>query len=186
MSKGPNYSPEVDGFYVDELPARMDNPKTVVELARNATRKSTISRSRRSLHHKRNTSKPHTSSKDDSNSSDSGLSSMLGRLWYGLRKGRESALGSLSKRSNGKLESGAVVVGPIKDPHTVIPADVMFSPRRVALYSTMVTLLVHNPYYLSRIVHNVKHYECDALLAIVLDSVFCSQAFESALTSLFS
>ncbi|KAJ2857663.1 RasGAP protein [Coemansia erecta] len=186
MSKGPNYSPEVDGFYVDELPAKMDNPKTVVELARNATRKSTISRSRHSLHHKRNTSKPRASSKDDSNSSDSGLSSMLGRLWYGLRKGRESALGSLSKRSNDKLESGAVVVGPIKDPHTVIPADVMFSPRRVALYSTMVTLLVHNPYYLSRIVHNVKHYECDALLAIILDSVFCSQAFESALTSLFS
>ncbi|KAJ1903878.1 RasGAP protein [Coemansia sp. IMI 209127] len=186
MSKGPNHNPEVDGCYVDEMPAKMDNPKTVVELAENATRKSTISRSRRSLNYKKNSSRPRTSSKDDSANSDSGLSNMLGRLWYGLRKGRESALGSLSKISNGMLESGAVVVGPVKDPHTVIPADVMFSPRRVALYSTMVTLLVHNPYYLSRIVHNIKHYECDALLAIVLDSVFCSQAFESALTSLFS
>ncbi|KAJ1667509.1 RasGAP protein [Coemansia sp. RSA 1646] len=192
MSKGLNRKTELDSCYADELPAKMDKPETVVKLDgdKPPPRRSTITRSRRSQHYKNKTSnRSRASAKDDdTNNSDSGLSSILGRLWCGLRRGRESVLGagSLSKKSNGMLESGAAVVGPVKDPHTIIPADVMFSSKRVALYSNMVTLLVHNSYYLSRIVHNIKHHECDALLAIILDSVFCSQAYEPALTSLFS
>ncbi|KAJ1814306.1 RasGAP protein, partial [Coemansia sp. RSA 2599] len=48
------------------------------------------------------------------------------------------------------------------------------------------TLLVHNPFYFSRIVSRVKYHECDALLSIVLDSVFGSPAYESSLTALFT
>ncbi|KAI7822296.1 Rho GTPase activation protein [Kickxella alabastrina] len=62
----------------------------------------------------------------------------------------------------------------------------MFSSERASLYSMMVTLLVHNPSYLSRVISHVKYHECDALLSIVLDSVFGSPAYEPALTALFT
>ncbi|KAJ2416636.1 RasGAP protein [Coemansia sp. RSA 2530] len=60
----------------------------------------------------------------------------------------------------------------------------MFSPQRTTLYARMVTMLVRNPYYLTRIVSHVKHHECDALLSIILDSLF--GAYEPLLTALFT
>ncbi|KAJ2551645.1 RasGAP protein [Coemansia sp. RSA 1933] len=177
MSKGlKHHKLEV---HVDEMPAKMDKPEPVVELNGKQTHiKDTVSASRHSR-------KKKASTKEDTGSTDSaGLGGMLGRLWGSLRRGRDSS--TQSRRSKTLLETGAAVVGPVRDPHTVIPADVLFSPRRAALYSNMVTLLIHNPYYLSRVIHSIKHYECDALLAIILDSVFSSQIHEAALMSLFS
>ncbi|KAJ2039873.1 RasGAP protein [Coemansia sp. S3946] len=84
------------------------------------------------------------------------------------------------------VESGAAAVGPVRDPYVVIPADIMFSPQRTALYSNMVSMLVRNPYYLTRIVSHVKHHECDALLSIILDSLFGGPAYEPLLTALFT
>ncbi|KAJ1744690.1 RasGAP protein, partial [Coemansia sp. RSA 1591] len=62
----------------------------------------------------------------------------------------------------------------------------MFSPHRASLYSSMVSLLVRNPYYISRIVYNVKYHECDALLSIILNSLFGDVAHEPSLISLFN
>ncbi|KAJ1902095.1 RasGAP protein [Kickxella alabastrina] len=132
---------------------------------------------------------------------DATPSSWLNRLWYGIRKNRESPPSSISSSSSSRksrtklsgnngskttIESGAILVGLVKDPNAVIPAHVMFSSERASLYSTMVTLLVHNPSYLSRVISHVKYHECDALLSIVLDSVFGSPAYEPALTALFT
>ncbi|KAJ2421612.1 hypothetical protein IWW41_005490 [Coemansia sp. RSA 2522] len=76
--------------------------------------------------------------------------------------------------------------GDIRNPCVAIPADIMFSPHRASLYSSMVSLLVRNPYYISRIVYNVKYHECDALLSIILNSLFGDVAHEPSLISLFN
>ncbi|KAJ2743771.1 RasGAP protein [Coemansia sp. BCRC 34301] len=120
-------------------------------------------------------------------------SSWLGRLWCGIRRRTDATSSSPSEGSSGTrslpgaiTECGGAAVGPIKDPHVVIPADIMFSPQRTALYASMVLMLVRNPYYLTRIVSHVKHHECDALLSIILDSLFGSPAYEPLLTVLFT
>ncbi|KAJ2851986.1 RasGAP protein, partial [Coemansia erecta] len=149
--------------------------------------------------------------KQNSNSNNeddsSTLGGWLGRLLCGLRKFRESSAttnGSNNGNGNGNsnssssrkirskpsvaiVESGAVIIGPVKDGNNVaIPAEIMFSTQRASLYSAMMTLLVHNPFYFSRIVSRVKYHECDALLSIILDSVFGFPAYEPSLTALFT
>ncbi|KAJ2308035.1 RasGAP protein [Coemansia sp. RSA 2706] len=84
------------------------------------------------------------------------------------------------------VESGSAAVGDVRNPSVAIPADIMFSPQRAALYSSMATLLVRNPYYIARIVYHVKYHECDALLAIILNSLFGDQAHEPSLIALFN
>ncbi|KAJ2231667.1 RasGAP protein [Coemansia sp. RSA 1722] len=145
---------------------------------------------------------------NDNDNYESGSSSggWLGRLLCGLRRIREGTAStngsSNSGNGNGKssssssktrskpsvaiVESGAVVIGPVKDSNVAIPAEIMFSTQRASLYSAMMTLLVHDPFYISRIVNRVKYHECDALLYIILDSVFGSPAYELSLTSLFT
>ncbi|KAJ2853703.1 hypothetical protein FB639_006497, partial [Coemansia asiatica] len=147
--------------------------------------------------------------KQNSNSNNeddsSTLGGWLGRLLCGLRKFRESSAttngsnncnGNSNSSSSRKIrskpsvaivESGAVIIGPVKDGNNVaIPAEIMFSTQRASLYSAMMTLLVHNPFYFSRIVSRVKYHECDALLSIILDSVFGFPAYEPSLTALFT
>ncbi|KAJ2658885.1 RasGAP protein [Coemansia sp. RSA 1200] len=182
-----NNGAKLNGYYIDVMPSIMDKPETIVKLGEENTCK-TKSHSRKYT----STTNANISKDDTSNNSSSGLVGLLGRLWCGLRKGRgdsDGLAGSGGAHATGSgaiLESGGVVVGSVKNLNAFIPADVMFSPRRAALYSRMLTMLIHNPYYLSRIIHSVKHYECDGLLAILLDSLFVSQAHELALTSLFS
>ncbi|KAJ2745961.1 RasGAP protein, partial [Coemansia pectinata] len=62
------------------------------------------------------------------------------------------------------VESGAAAVGPVRDPYVVIPADIMFSPQRTALYANMVSMLVRNPYYLTRI--EIVELEVDRTMSI--------------------
>ncbi|KAJ2496915.1 RasGAP protein [Coemansia sp. RSA 1972] len=106
--------------------------------------------------------------------------SWLGRLWYGIRRLRDT------KEPRAVVERGMAAAGDIRNPCVAIPADIMFSPHRAALYSSMVSLLVRNPYYISRIVYNVKYHECDALLSIILNSLFGDAAHESSLIALFN
>ncbi|KAJ2442469.1 hypothetical protein GGF42_006941, partial [Coemansia sp. RSA 2424] len=125
-------------------------------------------------------------------------SSWLGRLWCGIRRRTDaidssSSSSSLGSRGGGArllpgaiAECGGAAVGPVRDPHIVIPADIMFSPQRTALYANMVSMLVRNPFYLTRIVSHVKHHECDALLSIILDSLFSGPVYEPLLTALFT
>ncbi|KAJ2811637.1 RasGAP protein [Coemansia furcata] len=131
-----------------------------------------------------------TSSALQLSSGDDTSSSWLGRLWSGLRRRAETAepteAPGTSPVPGAIVESGAAAVGPVRDPHVVIPADIMFSPQRTALYGNMVSMLVRNPYYLTRIVSHVKHHECDALLSIILDSLFGGPAYEPLLTALFT
>ncbi|KAJ2079552.1 RasGAP protein [Coemansia sp. S100] len=131
-----------------------------------------------------------TSSSHQLSSSDDTPSSWLGRLWSGIRRRAEAADASEPSGTcampGAIVESGAAAVGPVRDPYVVIPADIMFSPQRTALYSNMVSMLVRNPYYLTRIVSHVKHHECDALLSIILDSLFGGPAYEPLLTALFT
>ncbi|KAJ2610460.1 RasGAP protein [Coemansia sp. RSA 1804] len=165
----------------------MDKPETLVKLGEINTRKANSNSGKYT-----STANANISKDDTGNKLSSGLAGLLGRLWCGLRKGRgdsDGLAGGGGARATGSgaiLESGGVVVGSVRNLNAAIPADVMFSPRRAGLYSRMLTMLIHNPYYLSRIIHSVKHYECDGLLAILLDSLFVSQVHELALTSLFS
>ncbi|KAJ1998199.1 RasGAP protein, partial [Coemansia thaxteri] len=118
-------------------------------------------------------------------------SSWLSRLWCGIRRRTETpdAAESFSTRlamPGAIVESGAAAVGSVKDPYVVIPADIMFCPQRATLYATVVSLLVRDPYYLTRVVSHVKHHECDALLSIILDSLFSAPSHEPLLTALFT
>ncbi|KAJ2622526.1 RasGAP protein [Coemansia spiralis] len=187
MRKGRKYSIDPDSSYADGMPAKKDETETIVELEGKDT---SSTGSTRPIAPKRSVSKLRSGKPDvdGSNNGDSGSSSSwLGRLWCGIRRGRDSTTGSAtSETETGILESGAAVVGPIKNPHAAIPADIMFSSKRAALYSKMMTLLIRNPYYISRIINQIKHHECDALLTIILDSVFISRAYEPALTALFT
>ncbi|KAI8320137.1 Rho GTPase activation protein [Martensiomyces pterosporus] len=110
------------------------------------------------------------------------------RMWCGIRRQRGSSNGTRSSARNSVagLESGSVVVGSVRDPGMVIPADIMFSQQRAKLYGNMIKLLVKNPYYFSRIVSQIKYHECDALLSIILDSVFSGPVHEPSLTALFT
>ncbi|KAJ2886783.1 RasGAP protein [Coemansia aciculifera] len=131
-----------------------------------------------------------TSSAQQLSSSDDTPSSWLGRLWSGIRRRAEAAEAleapDTCSMPGAIVESGAAAVGSVRDPYVVIPADIMFSPQRTALYANMVSMLVRNPYYLTRIVSHVKHHECDALLSIILDSLFGGPAYEPLLTALFT
>ncbi|KAJ2513208.1 RasGAP protein [Coemansia sp. RSA 2049] len=157
----------------------MDKPETLVKLGETNTRKANSNSGKYTSSANANITKD-----DTGNNLSSGLAGLLGRLWCGLRKGRgdsDGLAGGGGARATGSgaiLESGGVVVGSVRNLNAAIPADVMFSPRRAGLYSRMLTMLIHNPYYLSRIIHSVKHYECDGLLAILLDSLFVSQVHE--------
>ncbi|KAJ2452170.1 RasGAP protein [Coemansia sp. RSA 2336] len=116
---------------------------------------------------------------------ENGATSWLGRLWSGIRRLRESGSpGTESAKT--MVESGTAAVGSVRNPSIAIPADIMFSPQRAALYSTMTTQLVRNPYYISRIVHQVKYHECDALLNIIFNSLFGDSTHEPALIALFN
>ncbi|KAJ1778910.1 RasGAP protein, partial [Coemansia sp. RSA 1824] len=108
--------------------------------------------------------------------------SWLGRLWYGIRRLRDTR----TEPAKPVVERGMAAAGDIRNPCVAIPADIMFSPHRASLYSSMVSLLVRNPYYISRIVYNVKYHECDALLSIILNSLFGDVAHEPSLISLFN
>ncbi|KAJ2806019.1 RasGAP protein [Coemansia guatemalensis] len=83
-------------------------------------------------------------------------------------------------------ESGTVAVGDVRNPRIAIPADIMFSPKRAALYSTMTSLLVRCPYYISRVIFFLKEHECDGLLAIILNSLFGDPQHEKELIALFT
>ncbi|KAJ2689415.1 RasGAP protein [Coemansia sp. RSA 1285] len=140
----------------------MDKPETLVKLGEINTRKANSNSGKYT-----STANANISKDDTGNKLSSGLAGLLGRLWCGLRKGRgdsDGLAGGGGARATGSgaiLESGGVVVGSVRNLNAAIPADVMFSPRRAGLYSRMLTMLIHNPYYLSRIIHSVKHYECD-------------------------
>ncbi|KAJ2374955.1 RasGAP protein, partial [Coemansia sp. RSA 2607] len=112
------------------------------------------------------------------------VSGWLWRLLGVLRRPRDTA--EAARKRSVSLEPGAVIIGPVRDPSVVIPAEIMFAARRAALYSHMVSLALRNPYYLSRVVARVKYHDCDALLAVVLDSVFASPAAEASLAALFT
>ncbi|KAJ2013173.1 RasGAP protein, partial [Coemansia sp. S610] len=159
------------------MPVNKDDSATLVNTAHRP--QPSESPSQRSF---RSRDKVTHSSAHQLSSSDDSPSSWLGRLWSGIRRRPDTAgpcpvVGAI-------VESGAAAVGPVRDPHVVIPADIMFSPQRTTLYARMVTMLVRNPYYLTRIVSHVKHHECDALLSIILDSLF--GAYEPLLTALFT
>ncbi|KAJ2670194.1 RasGAP protein [Coemansia sp. RSA 1085] len=115
---------------------------------------------------------------------ENSTTSWLGRLWSGIRRLRESG-SSAAVSAKTVVESGTAAVGSVRNPSVAIPADIMFSPQRAALYSTMTTQLVRNPYYISRIVHQVKYHECDALLNIIFNSLFGDSTHEPALIALF-
>ncbi|PIA18555.1 Rho GTPase activation protein [Coemansia reversa NRRL 1564] len=108
------------------------------------------------------------------------------RLWHGIRHIRDSNIVSPSIPARPITESGTVVVGDVRNPRIAIPADIMFSPRRAALYSTMASLLVRSPYYISRVIFFLKDHECDGLLTIVLNSLFGEPQHETALIALFT
>ncbi|ORX74394.1 Rho GTPase activation protein, partial [Linderina pennispora] len=133
----------------------------------------------------------HTQASDQSTISssppDSHSQGWLVRVFGGIRRRKTISQQSASDpHSRNGQEKGAKVVGSVKDPNMVIPADIMFSVRRAQLYGTMMRLLVHNPYYLSRVISHVKYHECDALLSIVLDSVFRGPVHEPSLIVLFT
>ncbi|KAJ1946614.1 RasGAP protein [Linderina macrospora] len=111
----------------------------------------------------------------------------LGRMIGTIRRKKTASQNSASDTPpHIGQERGAIAVGTVKDPNMAIPADIMFSARRAQLYGTMMRLLMHNPYYLSRVISHVKYHECDALLSIVLDSVFRGPVHEQSLTLLFT
>ncbi|KAJ1948566.1 RasGAP protein [Linderina pennispora] len=133
----------------------------------------------------------HTQASDQSTISssppDSHSQGWLVRVFGGIRRRKTISQQSASDaHSRDGQEKGTKVVGSVKDPNMVIPADIMFSVRRAQLYGTMMRLLVHNPYYLSRVISHVKYHECDALLSIVLDSVFRGPVHEPSLIVLFT
>ncbi|KAJ2720640.1 RasGAP protein [Coemansia sp. Benny D115] len=132
---------------------------------------------------------------DDGGNTNGGPGGWLGRLLCGLRKMREPAEINGKPRRSSTLrskpnvmivESGMAALGSVRDPQVAIPAEIMFNAQRASLYSSMLSLLVFNPYYFSRIISKVKYHECDALLSIILDSVFGSPAYEPSLTALFT
>ncbi|KAJ2156828.1 RasGAP protein [Coemansia sp. RSA 552] len=106
----------------------------------------------------------------------------VSRLWSAIRRVREAG----APRPQAVVESGTVAVGDVRNPSVAIPADIMFSPERTALYSAMTSLLVRNPYYISSIIYAVKYHECDGLLAIILNSLFGNPAHEPSLAALFT
>ncbi|KAJ2481839.1 RasGAP protein [Coemansia sp. RSA 2131] len=152
------------------MPARQDE-----SISEQSTNKKTVDTSRRHGRTSRRQSVKH----DRAFESDM---SWLGRLWYGIRRLRDAT----EPPAQTVVERGTAAAGDVRNPCVAIPADIMFSPQRASLYSSMVSLLVRNPYYISRIVYNVKYHECDALLSIILNSLFGDTAHEPSLIALFN
>ncbi|KAJ2778014.1 RasGAP protein [Coemansia interrupta] len=134
------------------------------------------------------------SSNSSSNNNNDNLGGWLLRLWGGLRRLRDTPderpenprRGGRSRSSPPLVETGALIVGPVRDPLVAIPAEIMFTARRAALYTEMVGLALHCPYYLARVVAGVKYGESEGLLRVVLESLFAAPAYEKSLTAFTS
>ncbi|KAJ2716840.1 hypothetical protein H4R19_000403 [Coemansia spiralis] len=128
---------------------------------------------------------PRPSTQADSNGSVAS-GGWIGRLWSRVRHLHNADAPVQPAATKAVVESGAAAAGDVTNPSIVMPASLMFSPQRAELYITMASLLVRNPHYISRIVLRIRHHECDALLDIVLDSLFGDPAHEPQLTALFA
>ncbi|KAJ2814387.1 hypothetical protein IWW50_007144, partial [Coemansia erecta] len=166
------------------MPVRQDESTTNTKTAGKQAEIGSSNRRRRTA--RKQNSKQQQQQNGRPYENDTSATTWLGRLWSGIRRLRDSSSPVPAQMpAKAVVESGTAAVGDVRNPCVAIPADIMFSPQRAALYSTMASLLVRNPYYISRIVYQVKYHECDALLGIILNSLFGDVAHEPSLIALF-